>query len=292
VGIASAEGAGAGDEGQSDKQHIEQIRAGCSTQAGYTQVDQTTTPGRTDTMVSSALNAGRGVLNLLRHGSATSWAPRLQQHGRATSLQNDNLLRSSWRWPATTGSSTTTTSVSRRPGCARSANGEPIGAIGMYASSCRSRGAADGGQDEFNLKLTDPTAPFRGYGACASRGRCAMMDKYGSGGVEMFDTWNIFGTRRCACSTPGLEITPLMACRASGDAGGPFVPASKVYTPEEQQVPAAPVRVSSPAPWLAISGGSGTIRSAGKTTITVTLNDHARAISTTGTTPTSCSSRT
>ncbi len=195
TGIASAEGAGQGDEGQSDKEHISEIRTWLLG-AGYTHVDEIYDPGATDSMVAEAVNAGRGVINYCGHGSPTSWGTTGFNVSDVDALVNDNML------PFIIAVACNNGEFNNYNKCfaeawlraTNNSNGEPTGAIGIYASSISQSWAPPmEAQDEFNLLLTDQGKPYFSYGAMCFAGSCSMMDNYGSGGIEMFDTWIIFG---------------------------------------------------------------------------------------------------
>ena len=91
VGIASAEGDGIGDENQSDQQHMDQIR-GWLLGDGYTLVDRIYDPGATDTQVTSALNAGRGVVNYTGHGWSAGWGTTGFDDADVNALANGGML--------------------------------------------------------------------------------------------------------------------------------------------------------------------------------------------------------
>jgi hypothetical protein len=75
VGIASAQGAGQGHYGEADYVHMGYIRDDLL-DYGYLEVDEIyDTNGGNATMVSNALNEGRGIINYCGHGSNTTWVP-------------------------------------------------------------------------------------------------------------------------------------------------------------------------------------------------------------------------
>jgi hypothetical protein len=195
VGIASNQGAGQGDEGQADNEHMAEIRTWLLG-AGYTHVDEIYDPTATDAMVTDAVNDGRGIINYCGHGSASSWGTTGFNTADVDALVNDNML------PFISSVACVNGQFEAYDKCFAEAwlratnnqTGEPTGAIGMYASSVNQSWAPPmEGQDEFNLLLTDSAEPYFSYGAMCFAGSCSMMDDYGAGGVEMFDTWIIFG---------------------------------------------------------------------------------------------------
>ena len=195
VGIASAEGAGAGDEGQSDQQHIEQIR-GWLLNFDYTLVDQIYDPGATDVMVANAVNAGRGILNYCGHGWPQGFGTTGFDTNDVEALVNDNQL------PFVLSVACNTGEFNNYDPCfgeawlraTNESTGAPTGAIGAYMSSISQSWAPPmETEDEFNLLYTDPTEPYFSYGAMCFAGSCSMMDVYGAAGVTEFNTWIIFG---------------------------------------------------------------------------------------------------
>ena len=80
--IASDDGSGSGDDSEWDWEHIRNIRADLLSY-DYTQVDELYERSQgggdaagnpTDTMVSTSVNAGRGIINYCGHGGTTIWA--------------------------------------------------------------------------------------------------------------------------------------------------------------------------------------------------------------------------
>lgn len=279
VGIASAEGLGAGDEGQSDRQHQDEIR-GWLLGAGYTSVDQIYDPGATDTMVSNALNAGRGIVNYTGHGSATSWGTTGFNNADVDALVNDNML------PFIVAVACNNGEFHHYDACfaeawlraTNEATGAPTGAVAMYASSVSQSWAPPmEGQDEFNLKLTDPARPYGSFGALAFAGSCSMMDKYGGGGVEMFDTWNVFGDPSViVVGSKGMEVAPAGGLVSQGPAGGPYDVTSLTYTLKNNDPDPFDFEVIPGTPWVGVSVSSGTIPPGGTVDVTVTLADSSR----------------
>ncbi|MEW5807322.1 MAG: C25 family cysteine peptidase [Acidobacteriota bacterium] len=279
TGIASAEGAGQGDEGQSDKQHMEEIR-GWLLGAGHTLVDQIYDPGATDTQVADALNAGRGIINYCGHGSATSWGTTGFNVADVDALVNDNML------PFIVSVACNNGEFHHYDKCFAEAwmratnesTGAPTGAIGTYMSSVSQYWAEPmESQDEFNLKFTDPAQPYSYYGTMCFAGSCSMMDKYGYSGVDMFDTWIVFGDPSLRILGPhGLKVTPDTGMDASGQAGGPYDQMSKDYTLENLDGVPMDYQVTASAPWVTITNPTGTIPGSGSVQVTVMLNDASR----------------
>lgn len=284
TGIASDEGGGGqGDEGQSDRQHMQEIR-GWLLDAGYTEVDEIYDPGASDDDVSNALNAGRGIVNYTGHGSATSWGTTGFNNADINALVNDNTL------PFIVSVACNNGEFDNYSSCfgetwLRATNdttGEPTGAVAIYASSIsQSWSPPMEGQDEFNLLLTDPTEPYQTFGGLAFAGSCSMMDDYGSGGVDMFNTWIVFGDPSLQVvgepePASGLRVSPGEDFVSEGPAGGPLSPESRTYTLENvgEEPLDFDVRVSSY--WVIASPDSGSLASGESREVVVSLTDAAR----------------
>ncbi len=199
TGIASAQGAGQGDEGQADYVHMDEIRDWLLA-FGYTEVDQIyDTNGGNAQQVTDALNEGRGVINYCGHGSPTSWGTTGFNNSDIFALQNDNMLPFIITVACNNGEFDNYDPCFAEAWLQATNGGIPTGAIGCYASSISQSWAPPmEAQDEFNLLLTGEA--YVSYGALCYAGSCSMMDDYGSSGVSMFNTWHLFGD-------PTLRIT-------------------------------------------------------------------------------------
>jgi gingipain R len=275
VGVASNQGAGQGDEGQADNVHMAEIRTWLLA-AGYTVVDEVYDPTGTKAMITNALNQGRGIINYCGHGSTTSWGTTGFSNTDVAALQNDNKLPFITSVACVNGQFNGYTCFAEA--WMRSTRaGEPIGAIGVYMSSINQSWAPPmEAEDEFNLLLTNPNPVYHCYGTFSFAGSCSMMDDYGSGGVDMFNTWHIFGDpslRIVGTTAPptGLGVTPGSGLNAQGPQGGPFSPSGITYTLENFDPTPLDYAVTKTASWLTVSNPTGTIPGGGTATVTVSL---------------------
>ncbi len=191
VGIASSQGAGQGDEGQADYVHIGAIRTqllGC----GYTLIDEIyDTNGGTAQMVSNAVNAGRGVINYCGHGSTNAWSSTGFSSTNVSALTNQGKLPFIFSVACVNGDFDGQTCFAEA--WLRAAqSGQPTGAVATYMSSINQSWAPPmQAQDEFaNLICAEA---YTTVGALYYASSCSMIDAYGSGGADMFNTWHIFG---------------------------------------------------------------------------------------------------
>ncbi len=191
TGLASAEGgSGLGDNGESDIAHMNLIRTDLLNY-GYSTVDQIYDPGALASTVTANVNAGRGFINYVGHGSDTSWVTSGFSNTNASALTNGNMTPFIMDVACVNGNFVSITCFAEA--WLRNANG---GAVAMYASSInQSWNSPMRAQDEATDLLVAGSKTTAGglyYNAS-----CKMMDIYGntagSDGVNMFKTWHIFG---------------------------------------------------------------------------------------------------
>ena len=154
-------------------------------------MDQIYDPSGTAAMVSAALNEGRGCVIYTGHGSTTSWGSTGFSNTHVNQLTNDSML------PFITSVACVNGNFDG-PLCfgeawLRATNGTaPTGAIGFYGSSInQSWDPPMEAQDEFTNCYCE--GGYVCFGTLCFAGSCSMMDVYGSGGVDMFLTWHLFG---------------------------------------------------------------------------------------------------
>lgn len=281
VGIASDQGgAGNGDEDQSDIVHEDEIRSWLLGD-GYTLVDKIYDPGATDTQVSNAVNAGRGIINYTGHGSATSWGTTDFDNNDVNNLANKNQLPFIVSVACNNGEFDNYDTCFAEAWLRATKDGQPTGAVAMYASSIsQSWSSPMEGQDEFNKRLTDPARPYKTYGALCFAGSSSMMSAYGSDGVNMFNTWHIFGDPSLrvvgqAAPAHGLQVTPADGLNSTGPIGGPYTPATKTYTLKNLESTPVDFTTVADQPWIQVAPAQGTIAPGGTAEVIVQLNDQA-----------------
>ncbi len=277
MGIASNQGAGIGDEGQADNVHIEEIRTWLLAH-GYTTVDAIYDPTGTKAMVTNGLNAGRGIINYCGHGSQTSWSSTGFSNTDIAALVNYNMLPFIVSVACVNGQFSGATCFAEAWIRAEK-NGQPTGAVAIYASSINQSWAPPmEAQDEFNIRYCAET--YHSYGALCFNGSCSMIEDYAQDGVEMFDTWHIFGDpslRVVGTTAPptGLRVTPAGDLNAQGQAGGPFTPNQIDYTLENLDDTPLNWLVTKNANWVLLSQTTGTLPAHGTTVVTVRIGPAA-----------------
>jgi hypothetical protein len=200
-GVASSEGAGNGDDGEADYQHMDNIRTDLLGY-GFSTVDQLyATNGSTAANVSTALNNGRSVGDYCGHGSETQWVTTGFSNSHIDALTNDNMLPFIFDVACVNGKFTGITCFAEA-WVRATHNGEPTGAVGIYAATINQSWAPPmAGQDEMiDLLVAEEKMT---YGGLCFNGAMLMNDEYSD--WDMMKTWTIF-------SDPSLLVrtkTPL-----------------------------------------------------------------------------------
>jgi hypothetical protein len=193
--IASAEGGtGIGDDNETDKQHMQNIREDL---LGYTYTDVTTAydPGATTTQVSNAFNSGVGNINYIGHGSDLSWVTT------GFSVAHANNLTNTDRWPFIFDVACVNGNFHNQTCFAEALirsehDGKPAGSVAIIASTINQSWAPPmDGQDEMIDILVESYENNikRTFAGIAYNGCMHMNDEYGTSGAEMTDTWATFG---------------------------------------------------------------------------------------------------
>ncbi len=197
TGIASAEGPG--HFGEYDITHMNYIRNDLLAY-NYTLVDQIYDPGATASAVSAAVNAGRGIINYIGHGSTTAWSTTGFSNTHVNALTNNNMLPFIHSVACVNGNFTSSTCFGEA--WLRATNGSsPSGAIGAYMSSINQYWDEPmDSQDEY-IDLLCAEAKTT-YGGLCFHGSSRMIEINGSSGIDMYNTWHIFGD-------PSLQVRSL-----------------------------------------------------------------------------------
>lgn len=208
VGIASDEGTGGqGDDGESDIQHINNIRLDLMNY-GYTQVDQLYDPGAQASSLSNYLNEGRGLINYVGHGSNNSFVTT------GFNIMNINMLTNTGKLPfifsvaCVNGDFHGKTCFAEAWLRASNVN-QPTGAVAIIASTInQSWQSPMDAQDEMNDLLVKSINGNvkRTFGGITTNGFAHMIDEYGEDGSKMAKTWTVFGDPSLVVRTKTPEI--------------------------------------------------------------------------------------
>jgi len=201
AGIASDQGPG--DDGEMDYEHIRNIRT-LLMDYTYSLVDEfydgsqggEDAPGDPSaSMLVTAVNNGRSVINYCGHGWNQGWSTSGFDNGDVNNLINDNMLPFIWSVACNNGEFDSGTCFGEA-WLRATHNGEPTGAIGAFMSSVGQYWDEPmDAQDEFNDLLTEQYVNNvkHTYGGISFNGCMHMNDDYGSSGWDMTDAWILFG---------------------------------------------------------------------------------------------------
>ncbi|MHC4618751.1 MAG: C25 family cysteine peptidase [Planctomycetota bacterium] len=229
-----------GDDGEKDWEHLRKIRGQLlDPNYDYTSVDElyqgsqggadaAGTP--TASTIATCINAGRGLINYSGHGRKDYWVYRnppktgtwydFFSNGNVNGLLNDNELPFIFSVACSVGDFDGGSACFAETWlrATHSTSGDPTGAVGFYgASRTQYWSPPMEAQDEFNSLIVNEG--YTSFGALCFAGSCSMMDKYGSSGVTMFNTWIVFGD-------PSLNIMEAQRkyiyvdCNATGNNDG------------------------------------------------------------------------
>jgi hypothetical protein len=128
--------------------------------------------------------------------------------------------------------------------------------------------------------------PYSGYdsGATASAGQ-SYMSSNGSAWSDVAATYSNANvcvkafTSSSTVSAPGvLSVSPAGGLTSSGNAGGPFSPASQVYTLSNTGGSTISWTAAKSAAWVTLSPTSGSLASGANAAVTVTVNSGANSL--------------
>ncbi len=192
IGVASAEGAGIGDDGEADWVHMDNIRVDLLNFT-YTEVDRLyATTGATAAQVAAAVNNGRSFINYCGHGSSTSWSTTGFSVNHVNALTNHNMLPTIVSVACVNGAFHYSNTCFAEAWLQASDGGVPTGAVGMYASTVNQQWAPPMAAQDETTDLLVGEEKFT-WGALCFSGSCQMMDEYGGNGVNEFRNWHVFG---------------------------------------------------------------------------------------------------
>ncbi len=243
TGIASDQGAGIGWQGNADWEHMDYLR-NMLLNFNYTSVDQfydTGTPTSED--ISNAVDAGRGIINYCGHGSTYGWVTTGFSSSNVNDLQNDYKLPFIHSVGCVNGNFVSSTCFAEAwLRATNNTDGDPTGAIAMYASSINQSWEPPMVAQDYSVQhLVNET--FLTIGGLWYNGSCAMIDIMGTAGYDMFMTWHIFGDASLAYRTRAPHIMTVSHAGGIGD--------NQITFPVQTDEPGALVCLSCPGQILA-----------------------------------------
>ena len=203
-GISKNEGAGSGHYGESDYQHIDNIRNDLLAYT-YTNVhrDYQGVSGVTSSaaIISQHINEGVSIINYCNHGSTTSWGVFNYSNSHINALTNDNKLPFIWSVACDNGKYDYSGACFAETWLRATNNstGEPTGAIGgMFSYISQPWQPPQYGQDEMVDVLVESNSNNikRTLGGTSYDGNMKILDQYGQNpgqGWATYFFWILFG---------------------------------------------------------------------------------------------------
>lgn len=198
LGIASTQGAGTGDDGEADNVHMDLIRTKLM-EYGYTDIDQVYDPSANSSAVAASVNAGRGIINYVGHGSTTSWVSSGFSNSHVNQLTNDYMYPFINSVACVNGDFIGNTCFAEA--WLRATNNEtgaPTGAIVMFASSINQSWAPPMCAEDEAIDMITGNLNYEGtpdivttIGGLWYNCEGQMLEQYGAN--DMSETWHIFG---------------------------------------------------------------------------------------------------
>ena len=203
IGLGSNEGAGYGDDGEADWQHLRNIRTDLLNY-GYQNVfefydgshggeDANGNPN--STIISNAVNGGISLFNYTGHGDINSCSSGNYSSSHINSATNNGKYPFVVSVACNNGTFTSGTCISEAWQRA-SGSGSPTGAIAAAGSSILMSWAPPmASQDEIVDILVEsyPNNKMHSIGALFYSGQMKMLDDYPNPGKEVVETWVLFG---------------------------------------------------------------------------------------------------
>jgi hypothetical protein len=271
---------GPGDEGETDDEHVGNILSQL-TDYGYTYTELITDSGGTVQQGVDLVNSGVGTVLHCGHGSTTCFASgAMLCNSDVDGLTNVDMLPWIITVACLNGEYNAGTCIAEA-WMRATHGGAPSGAVGIYAATInQSWSPPMCSQDETYDRYTDET--YTTFGVLCYAGSCQMMDEYGDGGVDMFDTWTVFGDPSLVVvglSSPptGMRVVG-NGFVAEGPVGGPFAPDSCEFVLSNHEDTPIAFSVTGSGPWLDVSPTSGSIPAGGEITVMASLNGEAAAL--------------
>lgn len=271
---------GPGDDNEYDDVHVGNILSQL-TDSGYTYTELITDSGGTVGQGVALVNSGVGTVAHCGHGNTTCFGSgAMLCNSDVDGLTNVEMLPWIISVACLNGEYNAGTCFAEA-WMRATHGGAPSGAIGIYASTINQSWAPPMcSQDETYDRYTDET--YTTFGVLCYAGSCQMMDEYGDGGVDMFDTWTVFADPSLVIvgmATPptGMRVTG-SGFAAEGPTGGPFSPDSCEFVLSNHEDTPISFSVSGGAAWLDCGPMAGSIPVGGEVIVTANLNSGASSL--------------
>ncbi|MCH2141961.1 MAG: C25 family cysteine peptidase [Phycisphaerales bacterium] len=279
AGIASTQGPG--DDNEYDHEHVANIMTDLE-EYGFTYTTVISDSGGSVAQGVAAVNDGLGAIAYCGHGSTTCWgngAPLCNND--VNGLTNTHMLPWIMSVACVCGEYNAGDCFAET-WMRATHNGMPAGSIGHYASTINQSWAPPMcAEDEtFDCFVAEQYVTL---GVLFYAGSCQMMDEYGSGGVDMFDTWTHFGEPSTvvvgtAAPPTGMRVSG-SGWLAEGPNGGPFEPVQGTFTVKNHEDSMINVSVStSGGSWVTVYPTNFNLLAGAEVEVQATINVEADSL--------------
>lgn len=185
IGMASNEG------NPTDFERAELLRTALEAW-DYSEIDKLYDPGVRPQDVNNAINAGRGFINYLGHGSKTSWGTSGFNNGYIDALENGNKLPFIVSVACVNGEFGAGADAFAEKWIKAGTKDNPKGAIAIFAASTNQSWVPPtvGQKEIVNLLVTEQANTI---GGLFINGSVAVLEDNSSTADQTYETWHIFG---------------------------------------------------------------------------------------------------
>ena len=247
---------GPGDDGEYDDEHMAVI-GNKYLEWDVVEWNMEADPSGSMSAFISRWNAGIGHIQYTGHGWQQGWSNGAPVgNGEVNQLTNTDMLPYIVTVGCVVGEYNTGDCFSEVTQWATH-NGQPTGAIAHYGSTINQYWSEPmRGQDAMvDLMIAED---YFTMGALCFMGSVNMVDAYGQSGIDMLDTWHIFGDPSLVISGTAQPPTGMRVSgsglSSEGPLGGPFAPESTSFVLTNYENYPLDYSVSESVSWLTMSG--------------------------------------
>ncbi|MCH2134913.1 MAG: C25 family cysteine peptidase, partial [Phycisphaerales bacterium] len=252
----AASNQGPGDDGEYDQEHMAVI-GDKYLEWDVVEWNMEADPSGSMSDFIARWNAGIGHIQYTGHGWQQGWSNGAPVgNGEVNQLTNTDMLPYIVTVGCVVGEYNTGDCFSEVTQWATH-NGQPTGAIAHYGSTINQYWSEPmRGQDAMVDHMV--AEDYFTMGALCFMGSVNMIDAYGQSGIDIFDTWHIFGDPSVVISGTAQPPTGMRVSgsglSSEGPLGGPFAPESTAFVLTNYEDYPLDYSVSEDVPWLTMSG--------------------------------------
>jgi len=273
---------GPGDDGEYDQEHMTILGEKYLGWDKVTDWNQESEPSGSVSEFIDRWNAGVGHIQYTGHGWQEGWSNGAPVgNADVDQLTNTNMLPYVVTVGCVVGEYNYSGDCFAEKTQWATHNGQPTGSVAHYGSTIYQYwNEPMRGQDAMVDHMV--AEDYFTMGSLCAMGCVNMMDAYGQSGVDIFDTWIIFGDASLVISgtaqpPTGMRVTGA-GLSSEGPLGGPFAPESTTFVLNNYESYPIEYSVSENSSWLTLSGDlSGQIPVGGSVEIVASIDQSVAA---------------